>query len=119
MTDMVNHPPHYKGHPSRIECIAVTRGCDFDTGNAIKYVWRRNDKGATVEDLRKARWYLNDGMLHSTYSILPEQKALLVRVAEAEPDQLAAAFYLAAALRGHSEMLVALGSMILRAGASQ
>lgn len=58
MPDAIN-PPHYKTHPSGIECIEVTRHCPFSLGNAIKYIWRYLDKSG-VEDLRKARWYLRD-----------------------------------------------------------
>jgi hypothetical protein len=30
----------------------------FNLGNAIKYIWRADLKGSDVEDLRKARWYI-------------------------------------------------------------
>lgn len=43
---------------SGIECIQVTETMNFCLGNAIKYIWRSSLKGATVEDLRKAIWYL-------------------------------------------------------------
>ncbi|MDT4813065.1 hypothetical protein FQZ97_460360 [compost metagenome] len=55
--DMVNHPPHYKGHPSGIECIEVTERLPFNLGNAFKYVFRHRCKNGR-EDLEKARWYL-------------------------------------------------------------
>jgi hypothetical protein len=32
---------------------------NFNLGNAIKYIWRASEKGALVEDLKKARWYLD------------------------------------------------------------
>ena len=32
---------------------------NFNKGNAIKYIWRSSDKGKEVEDLRKARWYID------------------------------------------------------------
>ena len=47
MADMVNHPPHYKGHPSGIECIEITEHMGFNLGNAA------------IEDLEKAAWYLD------------------------------------------------------------
>jgi hypothetical protein len=56
--DMVNHPPHYKSHPSGVECIEITQHMNFCRGNAMKYIWRADDKGSTVEDLKKAIWYL-------------------------------------------------------------
>ena len=58
--DRVNHPKHYTSHPSGIECIEVTRWMNFNLGNVVKYVWRSAEKGATIEDLEKARWYLDD-----------------------------------------------------------
>jgi len=58
--DLVNHPPHYKSHPSGVECIDITRHFNFNRGNAIKYIWRAGQKGKEIEDLKKAVWYLND-----------------------------------------------------------
>ena len=58
--DNVNHPKHYTEHPSGIECIEVTRHMGFNLGNAIKYIWRADLKENTMEDLEKARWYIND-----------------------------------------------------------
>jgi hypothetical protein len=56
--DNVNHPPHYKSHPSGIECIQVTEHMGFCLGNAIKYIWRADEKVNAIEDLEKARWYI-------------------------------------------------------------
>lgn len=58
MTSEVEHPKHYTSHPSGIECIQVTEHMDFLTGNIIKYVWRAGLKKDKLEDLKKARWYL-------------------------------------------------------------
>lgn len=57
--DAVNHPKHYTSHPSGVECIQVTEHFGFNLGNVIKYLWRAEDKGAPLEDLKKARWYLD------------------------------------------------------------
>lgn len=57
--DQVNHPPHYKTHPSGIECIQITEHMDFLKGNAMKYIWRAGNKGSEIEDLEKAQWYLD------------------------------------------------------------
>jgi hypothetical protein len=57
--DMVNHPPHYTSHPSGVECIEITEHMNFNLGNVVKYVWRTDLKEASVEDLEKARWYLD------------------------------------------------------------
>ena len=61
--DNVNHPSHYTN--GNIECIdamvaafgkkEVTNYCKI---NAFKYLWRADLKGKTLEDLKKAQWYL-------------------------------------------------------------
>ena len=56
--DMVNSPQHYRNHPSGIECIQVTEHMSFNLGNAVKYIWRADEKGKTLEDLKKAAWYI-------------------------------------------------------------
>lgn len=58
MSDAIN-PAHYKGHPSGVEAIAICEHFGFSLGNAIKYIWRAGLKGNALEDLRKARWYLD------------------------------------------------------------
>jgi hypothetical protein len=58
MTDATN-PPHYQAHPSGIECIQITEHMNFCLGNAIKYIWRAGLKNNAIEDLRKARWYID------------------------------------------------------------
>ena len=59
MNDPVNHPKHYTEHPSGVECIEITEHMNFCVGNAIKYLWRAGLKGEQIEDLRKARWYID------------------------------------------------------------
>jgi hypothetical protein len=56
--DVVNHPKHYKGHPSGVECIQITEHMGFNLGNAVKYIWRCDLKKDAIEDLKKAIWYL-------------------------------------------------------------
>ncbi len=56
--DRVNHPRHYTNHPSGIECIQVTEHMNFCLGNAVKYIWRCDDKGDALENFRKACWYI-------------------------------------------------------------
>lgn len=57
--DPVNHPQHYTSHPSGIECITITEHMGFNLGNAMKYIWRADLKGDSLEDLAKAAWYVN------------------------------------------------------------
>ena len=56
--EKVNHPPHYTSHPSGVECIEITEHMNFCIGNAIKYLWRADEKGNDIEDLQKAEWYI-------------------------------------------------------------
>ncbi len=57
--DPIN-PSHYRRHPSGVECIEIVRHLNFNVGNAIKYIWRYQDKGDPIENLKKAQWYLDD-----------------------------------------------------------
>ena len=57
--DVVSHPPHYTSHPSGVECITITEHMSFNLGNAMKYLWRADEKGAPIQDLQKAVWYIN------------------------------------------------------------
>jgi hypothetical protein len=57
--DAVNHPRHYTNHASGVECITVTEHMNFCRGNAVKYIWRAGEKGNEIEDLKKARWYID------------------------------------------------------------
>lgn len=57
--DPVNRPKHYTSHPSGVEVIDITEHMNFCLGNVVKYVLRAEHKGNTLEDLKKARWYLN------------------------------------------------------------
>lgn len=57
--DPVNHPKHYTVHPSGIECIQITEHMGFNLGNAVKYIWRADLKNDALEDLKKARWYID------------------------------------------------------------
>lgn len=55
----VNHPGHYTMQVPGIECIDVTQWFNFNKGNAIKYIWRAENKDDEIQDLQKAIWYLN------------------------------------------------------------
>lgn len=64
MSEKVNHPPHYT--QGKVECIdAIESACagldgfeGYCTGNALKYLYRWKHKNG-LEDLQKARWYIN------------------------------------------------------------
>ena len=57
--DVVEHPVHYTSHPSGIECIQITEHMGFNLGNALKYIWRCDLKKDAIEDLKKAKWYID------------------------------------------------------------
>ena len=54
----VSHPSHYN---QGIEAIDIIESWDlnFSLGNAIKYILRSPYKGKQIEDLEKARWYID------------------------------------------------------------
>lgn len=64
MNDNVQHPKHY--NQGGIECIYAIKAATigktgieaFCVGNAIKYLWRYEEKNG-VEDVKKAQWYIN------------------------------------------------------------
>ena len=64
MSDQVDHPKHYRFADDAYEPIKVIRawGLSFSLGNAVKYIARagRKDPAKHVEDLKKARWYLDE-----------------------------------------------------------
>lgn len=57
----VDHPAHY--NVGKIEVIDVIEdagwGRAFNLGNAVKYILRAEHKGKELQDLKKARWYLD------------------------------------------------------------
>ena len=63
VVDMVNSPPHY--NQTGIECIqAISAATDkgfkyYLQGNIMKYLWRFDYKDKPLEDLQKAKWYLD------------------------------------------------------------
>lgn len=59
--EQVDHPAHYGGADNPYEAIKVIEawGLGFCLGNTVKYISRAEHKGATLQDLKKARWYLD------------------------------------------------------------
>ena len=57
--EAVNHPSHYGGAENPYEVIKIVEALklDFVEGNILKYTLRYKDKNG-LEDLRKAKWYL-------------------------------------------------------------
>jgi hypothetical protein len=61
MSDAVDHPKHYGGAGNPYEAIHVVEAWSlgFCLGNVVKYIARAGKKGDALEDLKKARWYLD------------------------------------------------------------
>jgi hypothetical protein len=62
MSDPVNHPSHYTDNPKGIELIDMIGHLSFPKGAAIKYIYRAGKKGTPdkeLEDLKKARWFVD------------------------------------------------------------
>tara|TARA_R110000751_G_scaffold218220_1_gene321144 strand:+ start:1164 stop:1520 length:357 start_codon:yes stop_codon:yes gene_type:complete len=62
--DVVNSPKHYNS--GGVECIEAIEASmepeafqGYLKGNTLKYIWRMSYKGKTLEDCKKAQWYLN------------------------------------------------------------
>lgn len=55
----IDHPKHY--NTGEIEAIDVIEDWNLNVclGNVIKYISRAGIKGDIVEDLKKAKWYLD------------------------------------------------------------
>lgn len=63
MPDPVNHPYHYTtGGIETIDFIEA-KNLNYNLGNVVKYITRADHKGNRVEDLRKAKWYLEREIL--------------------------------------------------------
>jgi DNA polymerase III delta prime subunit len=74
MSDDVNSPAHYtQGSMETIEAIEGLN-LNYHQGNIIKYVSRYNMKGG-IQDLQKARWYLDRLILLEERSIWKEKDA--------------------------------------------
>ena len=61
--DMVNEPPHYRGFSNGAEVLDIVENLTFNAGNAVKYLARScridgANKGEIMQDLHKARWYV-------------------------------------------------------------
>jgi hypothetical protein len=57
--DPVNHPTHYKvGGIETIDFIEA-KSLGYHLGNAVKYITRADHKGNRLQDLQKAKWYID------------------------------------------------------------
>lgn len=61
MNDPVNHPSHYTDSKIEVIDFIEDKNLSFHLGNVVKYIARagKKDTTKTLEDLKKARWYLD------------------------------------------------------------
>lgn len=60
MSDMVNHPAHYKAGGMETIDFIEAKQLGYHLGNAVKYISRAGIKSHDpLEDLKKAQWYIN------------------------------------------------------------
>ncbi len=59
--EQVNHPDHYGGKDNPYEAVKVIEAwkLGFLLGNTVKYIARHRHKKNMLQDLKKARWYLD------------------------------------------------------------
>ena len=58
MSELVNHPAHYKAKGFEAIDIIEAYELNFSLGNAVKYILRADRKANKKQDLEKALWYL-------------------------------------------------------------
>lgn len=59
MSDNVNHPAHYTTGKIEVIDFIEDQKLPYHLGNVVKYIARAPHKGTELQDLKKARWYLD------------------------------------------------------------
>lgn len=59
ISNMVDHPAHYNKGKIEVIDFIEDQQLPFHLGNVVKYIARAGSKGDKLEDLKKARWYLD------------------------------------------------------------
>ena len=58
MSEMINHPKHYAGNKFEVIDIIEDYNLGFNLGNTVKYVLRAGKKDDIIQELNKAKWYI-------------------------------------------------------------
>jgi len=93
MSDIVNQPQHYIGG-RKYEPIDVIEDWElgFCLGNAVKYISRAGRKDDTLQDLRKAQWYINRAVseleTQQPQEIHPFTEELYGEILKAQPQDI-------------------------------
>lgn len=74
--DLVNKPKHYNNHPSGIECKEIAMFLPAPLANAVKYIWRYEDKENPQQDLEKCLWYLKETLNNMSSNFIYESLKL-------------------------------------------
>ena len=59
LDDEIEHPSHYTQGKIEVIDFLIDQDMNFMAANAVKYLCRYRFKGNPVQDLKKAKWYLN------------------------------------------------------------
>ena len=83
------NPSYYGYDEAVIECIDYidSHAFDFLEGNVIKYVTRYQDKNG-IEDLKKARWYIDRLIKRDEGTVKPYDSSLYKSIKEADDNDL-------------------------------
>jgi predicted 2-oxoglutarate/Fe(II)-dependent dioxygenase YbiX len=57
--EQVDHPSHYNQGQFEVIDVIEDWQLDFHAGNVVKYLARYKHKENPIQDLKKARWYLD------------------------------------------------------------
>ena len=57
--EMVDHPAHYTFGTLEVLDVIEDWGLPYHLANVVKYIARHTHKGKPLEDLKKAKWYLD------------------------------------------------------------
>lgn len=74
--DPVNSPKHYTQGNMEVITAIEGLGLDYHQGNVLKYVARYRHKNG-VEDLRKARWYIERLLYIEEQNAITEQRSMV------------------------------------------
>jgi hypothetical protein len=61
--DLVNAPSHYTAGGIETIDFIEAKQLNYNLGNAVKYISRADHKGNRIQDLQKAKWYIEREIL--------------------------------------------------------
>lgn len=73
VNDSVNHPSHYTFGTYEVIDVIEDWQLGFHLGNAVKYIARAGKKDNLLQDLRKARWYLDRRIAREEDHSIPKE----------------------------------------------